>query len=435
LKKLKQKTLDRGVPPPTHDILHVAIPKPVQLRLDNGMPLYVLDFPEQEIVKVEVVFRAGRAEETKRLTSRATSRLLREGTASMSGEAIAEHIDFYGASLSVPTNLDTANFTLFSLHKYVGALLPLFAEILRVPTFPETELETFQRTNIQELAVELEKVEVVAYRTITELLFGSEHPYGYNSVANDYEALHTDDLRAYHKRWYQPENGLVVASGRIDQPMIDLINRTLGQHQVGDKTDLGSTFGERPTKEPVAPRKLHIHHPGALQNAIKIGRRLFNRKHPDFPGLFVLNTLLGGYFGSRLMMSIREKKGYTYNIYSSVDAMLRDGYLYIATEVAPENTATTIKAIRAEMKKLRDQPVPPEELLMVRNYLLGMLLNGLDGSMNISDVVRGMIVEEMSWESYDTLVQTIRNITPEEVQRLANQYLRPEDYWTVTVGV
>jgi zinc protease len=400
------------------------------------MPLYVLDFPTQEVVKIEVVFMAGRAEESKRLSSRATSRLLREGTANFSGEAIAEHIDFYGASLSIPSNLDTANFTLFSLRKYIGELIPLFAELLREPAFPENELETFRRTNIQDLAVELEKVEVVAYRVITELIFGTEHPYGYNSVAEDYTALQTEDLRQFHANWYRPENGLIVATGHIDESVIALINQHLGKHQASGNPLLTPTFGVKANANIFPkPSKVHVPHPGSLQTAIKIGRRLYNRKHPDFPGVFVLNTLLGGYFGSRLMMNIREKKGFTYNIYSSVDAMLNDGYLYIATEVAPENKDATIKAIWVEMKKLRDKPVPAEELLMVQNYLLGMLLNGLDGSMNISDVVRGMIVEKMSWESYDLLVQTIRNISPEEIQRLANIYLRPEDYWTVTVGV
>ena len=134
------------------------------------------------------------------------------------------------------------------------------------------------------------------------------------------------------------------------------------------------------------------------------------------------------------MMNIREKKGYTYNIYSTADAMLHDGCFYIATEVNKEKSAATLRAIFAEMKKLREQPVSDDEMAMVRNYLLGMLLNGLDGPMNISDVVRGLVVEGLPWESYDTLVHTIRHITPAELQQLAQRYLQVEDFWTVTVG-
>jgi zinc protease len=114
--------------------------------------------------------------------------------------------------------------------------------------------------------------------------------------------------------------------------------------------------------------------------------------------------------------------------------MLHDGCLYIATEVNKDKSAATLRAIMAEMKKLREHPVSDDEIAMVRNYLLGMLLNGLDGPMNISDVVRSLVVEGLPWESYEALVHTIRHITPAELQQLAQRYLQPGDFWTVTVG-
>ena len=174
--------------------------------------------------------------------------------------------------------------------------------------------------------------------------------------------------------------------------------------------------------------------PNSLQSGIRVGRRLFSRRHPDFNGVFVLNTILGGYFGSRLMTNIREKKGFTYNIYSTADAMLHDGCLYIATEVNADKAAATLRAIFSEMKKLREKPVSDDELDMVRNYLLGMLLNGLDGPMNISDVVRNLLVEGLPLSAFDELVQAVRSIRPEDIQALAQQYLQPEDFWVVRVG-
>ncbi|HNL39839.1 MAG TPA: insulinase family protein, partial [Saprospiraceae bacterium] len=171
-----------------------------------------------------------------------------------------------------------------------------------------------------------------------------------------------------------------------------------------------------------------------LQTAIKIGRRLFPRRHPDFDGIFVLNTLLGGYFGSRLMMNIREKRGYTYNIYSTADAMLHDGCFYIATEVNSDKAAVTVREIMAEMRHLCERPVENEELSMVRGYLLGMLLNGLDGPVNASDLVRNLIVDELPRDAFDRLVHTVRHISATELQALARKYLQPEDYWIVTVG-
>ena len=429
----KSDIVNRKSPPLIHEVGNLVLPNPQVVLLDNGIPVYVLDFPGQEIVKIEAVFRAGRPEEEKRLVARATSRLLREGTASRTGAEIAEHIDFYGGSLSVPTNLDTANFLLFSLKKYAAELIPVFAELLQAPTFPESELETFKRTSVQELLVELEKPEVLAYRKITELIFGEHHPYGYNSMPDDYTALERTDLLHYFDTWYTPANCLLFASGRIDDGVLKLLSQHLGTNRKA------ASLTPHPSPLTTHNSQLTTHnfklpHPGSLQTAIKIGRRTFNRRHPDFNGLFVLNTILGGYFGSRLMTNIREKKGFTYNIYSTLDAYLHDGCLYVATEVSPASAAAAVKAIFAEMKKLRDKPVGDDELAMVRNYLLGMLLNGLDGPMNTSDVVRSLIVEGLSREAFDELVDTIRHITPAQLQALAERYLRPADFWAVTVG-
>ncbi len=434
--------LNRKSAPPIHEVRNLVLPDPRIVRLDNGVPVYVLDFPGQEIVKIEAVFRAGRPEEDKHLVSRATSRLLREGTSARTGAAIAEYIDFYGGSLSVPTNLDTANFLLFSLKKYAAELIPVFAEVLQDPVFPESELETFKRTSIQELVVELEKVEVLAYRKITELIFGEQHPYGYNSVPDDYSALERVDLQRFFDDWYHPANLMLFASGRVDEEVLELLNRHLGQSKKTGKLPVpsgragrsdGQSFPSNPDS-PTLNRNLKILRPGSLQTAIKIGFRAFNRSHPDSNGLYVLNTILGGYFGSRLMMNIREKKGFTYNIYSTLDSYLHDGCFYIATEVNPGKANATLKEIFSEMKKLRETPVSDDELDMVRNYLLGMLLNGLDGPLNTSDVLRGLIVEGLSHEAFDSLVQTIRSITPVQLQGLADRYLHPENFWTVTVG-
>ena len=421
--------LNRKIAPPIREVTHLDLPRPRLLTLDNGMPLYALDFPTCEVVKVEAVFLAGRPEEDKQLVSRAVSRLLRDGTGTKNGADIAEYFDFYGASFGSPTNLDFANFTLFSLNKYAAEVIPLYAELLQDPIFPEHELDTFKRTNIQELLVDLEKVEVPAYRKLTELIFGENHPYGYNSTPESYNAIVREDLFAHYHKWYTSSNCQLFVTGHLDDALLALLNRHLGQWQ-----KKGPVSAPSLALSGAKPGRLAISHPGALQTAVKIGRHAFNRDHPDFTGLFVLNTILGGYFGSRLMMNIREKKGYTYNIYSTLDAMLYDGCLYIATEVSPGKAKSTEKLIFKEMQLLRDEPVSEEELAMVRNYLLGMLLNGLDGPMNIAELVRSQIVEKLPWEQFDHMVETIRTITPPQLQTLAQRYFQPEDFWVVTVG-
>jgi zinc protease len=186
-------------------------------------------------------------------------------------------------------------------------------------------------------------------------------------------------------------------------------------------------FGSKALQGPYSRSQAHFNRPS------KSGAGFLTETTLISTGLVVLNTVLGGYFGSRLMTNIREKKGFTYNIYSTVDAYSSDGCMYIATEVSPEKSATAVRAIFKEMKKLCEEPLPEEELSMVRNYILGMMLNGLDGPINSSDMVRNQIVENQSPEKFEALVQTVRGISAETLQHLAQQYLQPKDFWVVTV--
>ncbi|MBK8557672.1 MAG: insulinase family protein [Lewinellaceae bacterium] len=422
--------LNRKTAPEVHPIGQLTLPQPTLRHLSNGIPVHILDYPGQEVLKVEVVFKAGRPEEHRRMVARTTSRLIREGNQRLSGAEIAEWMEYYGSSFSNPTNLDSANFVLYTLRKYAQQVIPVFAETIIAPAFPQKELDIFCTNSLRELQVELDKEEVIAYRQITENMFGLEHPYGYNSSPEDYQLLRVDDLHQHHRRWYTPANCTLFISGDTAATAgFDLLEQFFGAMPPGG--NVPSFHWDKPLP---SPSTQHIPHEGSLQTAIKIGRRLFNRQHPDYNGIFILNTILGGYFGSRLMNNIREKKGYTYNIYSTADAMGHGGYLYIATEVNPGKTAATIRQIFKEMKALREKPVPETELEMVRNYLLGMLLNGLDGPMNTADVVKGLICDDLPLQHFEALVEDIRNCTAGQIQELANRYLAPEDFWVVTVG-
>jgi predicted Zn-dependent peptidase len=422
-------THKRRKAPPIQRIAPLPFPDVQHCTLRNGIPVYMLPHPKHEALKFEWVYRAGRPEEIKPLVARATARLLREGASRYSGAELAEQLDFYGSSLQTPVNLDTANLVLYSLRKYAEATLPFVADMLLKPSFPENELHLFKENSIRELAVELEKGDVVAYRVLTEMLFGSTHPYGYNSTPELYRALVRDDLVHHHARWHTPARSAVFLSGGINDQLLQRIEDLFGD-----------TSPDAPEAHTVAPAPVYppetrrIPQPGSLQTAIKVGRRLFNRHHEDFNGLFVLNTLLGGYFGSRLSMNIRENHGFTYNIYSSVDAMLHDGFLYIATEVDHRNTEATLREIYAEMTRLQQESVPDHELEMVRNYLLGMLLNGIDGPLNTSDLLRSYVVDGLPTNAYNVLTDTIKHITAPDLQALAQQYLNPADYSVVLVG-
>jgi zinc protease len=421
--------LNRKIPPPIREISKLNLPRPEQITLDNGIPLYITNLGVQEIVKLELVFRAGRPFERKQLVSRATAALMKEGTASMASGELAERIDFYGGSLSIPYNLDTGSLILYCLTKHFEHLLPILTEIIVAPAFPIKELETFVETSLQAQQIELTKADIVAYRKITEYIFGSTHAYGYNSEDETYHALTQADLMAHHEAFYHAGNCEIFISGKISAKETSLVNQYFGTMHKGQVVEARNLDIITPlTKTIILP------HEDKSQTAIKIGCRLFTRHHEDYFGMFILNTILGGYFGSRLMMNIRENKGYTYNIYSSIEPMLYDGYFYIATEADKKFSKKVVEEIHKECAKLRNEPIEAEELTMVRNYLLGNILTMLDGPLNVSELVRTYISEGVNLNRFDELVQKIKTITPDEIQHLAQKYLKTEEMWQVKVG-
>ncbi len=421
--------LDRTKAPEIRKINRLTLLQPEVHLLDNGIPVYVTNMGTQEIVKLEAVFHAGRPFERRRLAARATLNMLKEGSEAYPAEVLAETMDFYGSSIQSPFHMDHSNLTLYTLRKHFPRVIPAFADILRRPVFPEDELEQFRRRNQQRLQVDLSKPDVVAYRTFTEHLFGADHPYGYNSYPDDYRLIRREDLQEHHQAFFSARNCQLFLSGNVGTPELELLNRELG-HSLPE----GEAAQPRLSDVATTPSRQELPHPGSVQAAIRIGRKLFDRRHPDYRGMYVLNTVLGGYFGSRLMNNIREEKGYTYNIYSTLDTMRYDGYFYIGTEVGKDFAADTRTQIYREMDLLRKKLIPREELEMVRNYLLGNFLTMLDGPFNVSELIRTLVTEDLPLSYFDEAVESVQSIDARSLRELARKYLDPEQMWEVVVG-
>ena len=267
------------------------------------------------------------------------------------------------------------------------------------------------------------------YRKVTEYIFGKDHPYGYNSYPETYAALNRQDLVNHYQKNFSSKNCIIFISGKIDDTEIKLLNKYLGQQM----NDVAKPTVNIPTFQS-QPQKIKITHPDSVQTAIRIGCQLFNRKHPDFNEWFVLNTIFGGYFGSRLMANIREDKGYTYNIFSTIDTMLFGGCFYIGTEVGNDLVEVTLDEIYREMRHLQEKPIDVEELAMVKNYLLGNMLTMLDGPFNTMDVIKTIELEGLPDQSFNKLVEDIKTVSPEKIQSLAKKYLDRDKMWEVIVG-
>ena len=420
--------LNRIKGPAITDIKSVSLPEIRQFKLGNGIPVYEIGGGIQEVVKIEIVFQSGRPFESKKMVSKAVSYLLKEGTNDMTSPEIAERIDYYGATLKTSTNLDDTRIILYSLSKFLKHVCPILRDILTLAQFPQNELDNYINNSIQNLNIDLSKDEFRAYRILTENIFGSEHPYGYNSSADLYFGIKREDLVDHYQSAFGIDNCEIFISGHITDEVRLALEESCGT--ITNRSKVNVVLPDIIT----GPSMTRVPTDNKHQTAIRIGKRLFNRRHPDFPALFFVTTLLGGYFGSRLMTNLREDKGYTYSVYAGLDDFVYDGYFYISADVGNEHVSNSIKEIRYELKALMDKPVSTEEMRLVRNYLMGNLLNMLDGPFNQAQVVRTLVTKHCELGSFNNFVGEILGMTSENVQIAAQKYLNPDSMISVLVG-
>jgi len=415
--------------PNIHPIRDIRLPEIEVITLDNQIPIYLINQGTQPVIKLEIVFDAGRPFEHQAQVGAVTAAMLREGSARFNSFQIAEKMDYYGSSLKIPFDMDTSSVVLYTLNKHFSEIFPVLEDLLLNPIFSPTAMEKYIARSIQKMEVEIAKTDVLAYRSITEQIFGTQHPYGYNSSPENYHALTRNDIIRHFEQFYHAGACKVFISGKIDASIIDIIQKGLGQ--IPNK----GLIKARPLPTlPESPQSLHLQQDNALQTAIRLGTPLFKRAHPDYPALYFINTLFGGYFGSRLMSNIREDKGYTYNISSTLDCMRYDGCWLISSEVSNEFATATKEEIQRELNILQNEYVEAEEIEMVRSYLMGVLLSMLDGPFNVSEVVKSLVIDEADLDFFEVLTKVCHEITPDQIQALSKRYFQPEMMWEVSVG-
>jgi zinc protease len=424
--------LDRSLAPLINDPVSFdyILPPLNSTVLSNNIPLYWINAGVQDVVEINWVFNAGIWHEQKNAVAQATAAQLKNGTASRTAQQINEALEFYGASLKVNAGNDHTTLTLHSLSKHLPELLPIVWDVIVNPIFPETELEIHKQNAIQRLLVSLRECEFVANQQIDAALFGDQFPYGRYTQKEMIEALTSSDLKAFHQEHYTLADLKIFMSGKVSDQEVSLFNHLFGKATI-------VPVAKKPIQYTVQPNPQSVRRidndPNGVQGAIRIGRRLITRKHPDFAALVVLNTVFGGYFGSRLMSNIREEKGYTYGIYSSIGAFVNDASLTIHTEVGRDVIDAAVKEIYTEMDLLCNEKIEEEELLLVKNYLLGNILGDLDGPFSIMQRWRSLILNGFTIERFNENIHTYKNVTAHELQLLAQKYFNKKDFIELVV--
>lgn len=396
--------------------------------LANGVRLYTLPCDDFEVLRISLVFGAGSSRQQVPFSASAAANLLAEGTRSMTAHEIAEQLDYYGSWFDVNLDRDYAYINFAALSRFVPETLRIAEQIVLHPVFPEEELRAYCAKRKQRLTIERTKVDVEAREAFARALFGAQHPYGFSSPAEAYDRLTRDQVVEFYRRHYTAENCFVVCSGRIGPTERTAVAALAERLPHGDSTV------QAPFPAPETTREALVEHPGAVQSSLRIGRMLFGRNHPDFVGMQVVATALGGYFGSRLMQNLREEHGYTYGVVAAMVNFEQAGYLAVATQVGADVTQDALREIYVEIERLRTEPMPAEELELVKNMMAGEMMRILDGPFGIADVTIENILCGMDNTVIDANLRRIRAMTPADVQRLAQQYLAREELVTVVAG-
>lgn len=406
----------------------IAVAPAEKFLATNGTPIYAINCPEYQVVKVSFVFHAGSVVQHCPFVASATANMLAEGSINLSAQQIAERLDYYGSYFDINIDRDYAYITFCALSKFFPQTAQIIEEVILRPTFPSAEVDIYCAKRKQQLQIERRKVETRAREYFAKAIFGEKHPYGISYHEQEYDSLKREDIIKHYSRRYTAQNCIIVCSGNINDEVLAQIKA------IAEALPSGEESGIKDFPEFSPTHNMQVQHDDAVQSSIRMGRLLFPRTHPDFIPMQVLSTVLGGYFGSRLMQNLRERNGYTYGVYSAMVNFQQAGYLALATQVGTEVTADALEQIANEIDILRTQPIPAEELELVKNIMAGEMMRILDGPFGIADVTTENILCGFDNSHIQHNLERIRQTTPEELLTLAKKYLREEDLITVVAG-
>lgn len=422
-------TLNRTIAPKINDVEKIEFVKPTSLELKNGLKIFCINAGSQDVIKIEIFFNAGSKYTTHSLLASTVNAMLKEGSNKMNSQQIAEHFDYYGSFLENETTKDHSSITLYTLNKHLAKTLPVFVDIVSKPSFLANEFDIYIKNSKQKFSVNQKKVDYQARNLFPQLLFGKQSPFGAIISEQDYATITLKQVSDFFETHYSLSNATVVVSGKVSDNELNSLK--LAFENIESKQEFSTKID---SKINFIPNKVIELKEDAIQSAIRIGRPLVSKTHPDYQALQIVNTIFGGYFGSRLMSNIREDKGYTYGIGSGVVSMKDVGYFVVSTEVGVDVCQLALNEIYFELKRLRDELVSEDELSLVKNYMLGTLLRSAEGPFAMADKFNGIYFYGLDYTYYDNYIKIIHSITPQKIKDLCTTYFQEKDLTELVVG-
>ena len=417
--------IERKIAPEIKQIEKINFISPDKFLLSENASFFWMKEVPNDTARLDFTFDAGTIRDSN-LISSLVAGLLFSGTAKKSSTEIHNELDYLGAFFDVGLSHESVMVSFYALNKNMLAVFKIFEDAIENVIFQQNEIDELIRERKQKLQVNLEKVGFLAQREFQKNLFEGTD-YARQIQLQDYDAAKRTEILEFHDKNYKKGLRKVVLVGNLDKSDVNLIIENSKKWAQTNSQVFESNFKNKIGVSTIEKKD-------AVQSAIRIGKTLFNKNHQDFIGISILNTILGDYFGSRLMKNIREDKGYTYGISSMEVELARSGYFLIGTEVGTNQKDLAIAEIKYEIERLQNELIPNVELDLVRNYLLGQLLKGADGPYAMSDLFLSVDTYNLDFTFYDEYIDKIQNIEPKELQELAIKYLNWDTMSIVTAG-
>jgi predicted Zn-dependent peptidase len=418
---------------------------PAIYTLDNGVKVYGYFDNSIDLIRLEFLFEAGSIHFENPLVAQACVSMLTKGTASKTGEQVAEAFDYYGAYIDKLSDKDLTSFTVHGLSRNLEALVELCDEIFSTSIFSQNELDIYCQKIYQKFLISKQKVTDVSRRELLKNVFGSENPYGRSATDDDFKNVHREDLlKFFNERIASGPTSIVIAGG-FNEDIVKMLNKYFGIKQ-----PLAMSVSALPSA-PMSNDCIFIDMPSAVQSSLRMGRvapiplaaaagsaavgsAAVGSVSEDFCSLKTLDFIFGGYFGSRLSKNIREEKGYTYGISSYIISMRGAGLWQISSEIKKGSAKKVLKEIDREKEKLCNELISDKELTLVKNCFWGDLLRAMDGVFDKADKKRFLINLSIDETHYVNLWNTVQSATPEQVRTTAQHYFVTDNFVKIIVG-
>lgn len=402
---------------------------PLVHHYDDGGAIFGFQSESIDICRLVLSFEAGSFYQPQPLVADAANRLFTEGTTLHTPQQVAEFLDYRGIIIEKSKDTYTADISVYMLRKYVEELLPMLHEMLTQPLFAESEFDVYKGRLRQQIASQMQKTTSQAFRLFHEAVYGGGHQLARFAAVEDVDRLELGMVRDFFHQHYRLSEAQVVVSGAYDDGVVDGLHALFGGHDIYESLPH--------CQQPPMPSEQRCYRRvmESAQTTLRIGRILPMRWDDiEYSRFMVLNTLLGGYFGSRLMSNIREDKGYTYGVYSATAVSRDDIKFFITMDVGNEVARQAADEAYREIERLQQERVSDDELDMVRQYMEGDFIRTVDGVFERAERFLQMTTVGISERFTENYFEAIRSTTPDDIMRLAQTYLKKEDLKEIVAG-